>query len=107
MTMISIRLGHFEISVAVDATAPLGRRFWMLAGFPSDPLEPRPYGGSRCLPLAMIDAGGHARWLCAMELDRSFQLFCTHDLFPCDDQAGAEAFSHGILDQHAQQPRLL
>ncbi|WP_240700288.1 hypothetical protein [Sphingomonas gei] len=59
------------------------------------------------MPLAVVDVGGHARWLCAMELDRSFRLFASHDLFPCSDQDGACAFADEILTTHAQQPRLL
>ena len=107
MPKIIAKIGRFEVSATIDATAPLGWRFWTLAGFPGDPVEPRPYGGSRCVPLAIVDTDGHSRWLCAMELDRSFRLFCSHDLFPCADQDGAETFAREILARHAQQPKLL
>jgi len=107
MTRITTRSGRFEVSVTVDGVAPLGWRFWTLAGFPTDPVDPRPYGGSRCLPLAMVDIDGQARWLCAMELDHSFRLFASHDLFPCDNQSGAEQFAREILGRYPQQPKLL
>lgn len=107
MIKITAKLGRFEITASIDPVAPLGWRFWTLAGFPSDPIAPRPYSGSRCLPLAIADIDGQARWLCAMELDRSFRLFSSHDLFPCTRQGGADAFAHAFLEQHAQQPKLL
>ncbi len=91
----------------VDRTAPLGWRFLTLAGFPADPIDPRAYGGSRCLPLAMVDIDGNARWLCVMELDHSFRLFCSHGLFPCASQDGADHFAHQIIERHSRQPRLL
>ena len=98
MITVTARSGRSEVSATIDMSAPLGWRFWTLAGFPGDPIEPRPYGGSRCLPLAIVDIDGSARWLCAMELDRSFRLFCNHDLFPCAAQDGAEAFAREILE---------
>lgn len=107
MIRIAAKSGRFEVSATINAAAPQGWRFWTLAGFPGDPAEPRPYGGSRCLPLVIVDGDGQTRWLCAMELDRSFRLFCSHDLFPCAEQDGAEKFAGEILAQHAQQPKLL
>lgn len=107
MIKIMAKWRRCEVSATIRPAAPLGWRFWTLAGFPGDPVEPRPYGGSRCLPLAQVDVEGRALWLCAMELDRSFQLFCSHDLFPCADQDGAEAFASEIFEQHGQQPPLL
>lgn len=107
MTLISARIGRFEVSANVDTHATLGWRFCTLAGFPGDPVAPRPYGGSRCLPLAMVDLEADPRWLCAMELDQSLRLFCSHDLFQCSDQDGAAAFAREILRRHAQQPSLL
>nr|WP_246848372.1 transposase [Sphingomonas beigongshangi] len=85
---------------------PMGWRFWTLAGFPGDPLDPSPYGGSRCLALTIVDLDGSSRWLCAMELDHSFRLLCSHDLFPCPSQGGAEAFAREIIARHARQPSL-
>lgn len=107
MTEIRTTIAGSDIAVHVDRTASLGWRFWTLAGFPAAPIEPKPYGGSRCLPLAMVDIDGNARWLCAMELDRSFRLFCTHDLFPCASQDGVESFAHEIIERPSRQPRLL
>jgi hypothetical protein len=101
------KIRRFEISASIDPVAPLGWRFWTLAGFPGDPVEPRPYGGSRCLPLAIVDIAGQPRWLCAMELDRSLWLFGSHDLFPCTEQGGADAFAQAIIDQLRHQARLL
>jgi hypothetical protein len=69
-------------------------------------VDPRPYGGTRCLPLAIVDLDGDARWLCAMERDCSFRLFASHDLFPCADQDGADAFAHEILATYAQPLKL-
>lgn len=107
MITITAKWGRYAVSATIRPAAPLGWRFWTLAGLPGDPVEPRPYGGSRCLPLAQVDVEGHARWLCAMERDRSFRLFCSHDLFPCADQDGVETFAREIFEQHAQQPQLL
>jgi hypothetical protein len=69
MIRITAKVGRFEISTSVDPVAPLGWRFWTLAGFPGDPVEPRPYGGFRRLPLTLVAIDGQPRWLCAMELD--------------------------------------
>jgi hypothetical protein len=107
MTTIVARFGRYTVSAAVAEIPPLGWRFWTLAGFPGDPIDPRPYGGTRCLPLTIVDLNGDARWLCAMEQDRSFRLFASHDLFPCADQEGADAFAHELLANHARQPKLL
>lgn len=107
MTRITTRIGAHEVTVAVDAVAPLGWRFWTLAGFAADPVDPRPYGGTRCLPLALVEIDGCSRWLCAMERDRSFRLLASHDLFPCDDQNGADDFARQILAANGQQPKLL
>ncbi|AOH87302.1 transposase (plasmid) [Sphingomonas panacis] len=102
----SDRIAGFVITARIDP-APLGWRFWTLAGFPADPIEPRPYGGSRCFPLVMIDVGGTPRWLCAMKLDHTFRLYSRHDLFPCSAQDGAETFARDFLERHARQSRLL
>jgi hypothetical protein len=107
MTPIRARIGVFDISAKVDSRAPLRWRFWTLAGFPGDQIAPRLYGGSRCLPRAVIDLDAGPRWLCAMELDHSLRLFCSHDLFPCRERGGAEAFARAILRRHVQQPNLL
>ncbi|MAX00256.1 transposase [Sphingomonas sp. 179-I 2A4 NHS] len=107
MTAIDVRVGRCAFVADIADRPPLGWRFWSLAGFAGDPLDPDPYAGSRCLALAMVDVDGSDRWLCAMELDHSFQLLCTHDLFPSADQAGAERFAREVLDAHARQPRLL
>lgn len=107
MTRIHVEVGGLAITADVDREAPLGWRFWTLAGFPGDPVQPRPYGGSRCIPLAMVEIDGCQRWLCAMELDGTFQLFTGHELFPCAEQAGAGPFARAIIDSHADQPRLL
>lgn len=108
-TAVRLRLtiGRWIIETDVNPEPPLGWRFWTLAGFPGDPLEPRPYGGSRCLPIAMVELDGFDRWLCAMERDESFQLFTTHELFQCPDQRGAEAFAQRMIAAHAIQPQLL
>ena len=49
MTTIHAAAGSFRIVARIEDPPPLGWRFWMLAGFPGDPLDPSPYGGSRCL----------------------------------------------------------
>jgi len=48
MTTIVARFGRYIVSAAVAEIPPLGWRFWTLAGFPGDPVDPRPYGGTRC-----------------------------------------------------------
>lgn len=100
MITITAKWGRCEVSATIRPAAPLGWRFWTLAGFPGNPVEPRPYGGSRCLPLTQIDVDSHARWLCAIELDRSLRLLFSHGLFPCADQDGAEAFAREIIERH-------
>ncbi|OYX59774.1 MAG: hypothetical protein B7Y89_17700 [Novosphingobium sp. 32-60-15] len=90
MTEIRTTIAGSDIAVHVDRTASLGWRFWTLGGFPADPIEPRAYGVSRCLPL-----------------DRSFRLFCTHHLFPSASQDGVESFAQEIIEHHSRQPRLL
>src|SRR3546814_902055 len=107
MSWIRAAVGGLTITADVDRQAPLGWRFWTLAGFPGDPVQPRPYGASRCIPLAMVEIDGCQRWLCAMELDGTFQLFTGHELFPCADQAGAARFARAVIDSHAVQLRLL
>lgn len=107
MTRIRAAVGGLTITADVDREAPLGWRFWTLAGFPGDPVQPRPYGASRCIALAMVEINGCQRWLCAMELDGTFQLFTGHELFPCADQAGAAPFARAVIDSHADQLRLL
>lgn len=107
MTVITVTIDRIELRATIDRNAPLGWRFWTLPGFPNDPIDPRPYGGSRCLPLAIVEIDGNSRWLCAMELDRSFRLFCSHDLFPCPLQDHADSFAHEIIERHARQPGLL
>ena len=107
MSRIRAAVGGLTITADVDREAPLGWRFWTLAGFPGDPVQPRPYGASRCIPLAMVEIDGCERWLCAMELDGTFQLFTGHELFPCADQAGAARFARAVIDSHAVQLRLL
>lgn len=106
MTKISARVGRLQIITSIEDEPPLGWRWWTLAGFPGDPVAPRPYGGTRCLALTMIDIEGQGRWLCAMECDHTFQLFCSHDLFPCADLIGADLFAREILVRSAEQPRL-
>jgi hypothetical protein len=95
------------IETDVNPKPPLGWRFWTLAGFPGDPLEPRPYGGSRCLLMTMFELDGVDGWLCVMERDGCFQFFTTHELFPCPDQRGVEAFAQHMIAAHAIQPQLL
>ncbi|CAH0356306.1 transposase [Sphingobium sp. CECT 9361] len=107
MSRIRAAVGGLTITADVDRQAPLGWRFWTLAGFPGDPVQPRPYGASRCIALAMVEIDGCQRWLCAMELDGTFQLFTGHELFPCADQAGAARFARAVIDSHAVQLRLL
>ena len=106
MTVIAAKIGRYEITADVVDEPALGWRFWSLAGFPGDPLDPSPYGGSRCLALAVVNVNGGDRWLCAMELDHSLRLLCTHDLFPCPRQDGAERFARQVLARHARQPQL-
>ncbi|BAI98990.1 hypothetical protein [Sphingobium indicum] len=96
MTRILARIDRWIVDVDIDPCPPLGWRFWTLPGFPTDPVEPHPYGGTRCLALALIDWDDSAQWLCAMERDESFRLFATHDLFPCAAQHGVEAFASGL-----------
>lgn len=98
--------GH-HLSVEVETPPPMGWRFWTFAGFPADPFEPRPYGGSRGIPLATIDTPrGGVVLLVAMELDGAAQLFTPHELFPCSDQEGAEGFGLDWVERHAVQPSL-
>lgn len=98
MTTIHAAAGSFRIVARIEDPPPLGWRFWMLAGFPGDPLDPSPYGGSRCLALTVVDIDGS---------DHSLRLLCSHDLFPCPSQAGADAFAHAIIARHARRPALL
>jgi hypothetical protein len=95
-----------NITVNVDRTPALGWRFWTFAGFPADPVEPRPYGGSRGLPLCITDTHRGPRWITAMELDGTAQLFAQHELFPCPDQTGVADFGSAWLERHAIQPSL-
>lgn len=90
-------------AVEIDRDPPLGWRFWTFAGFPQDPIEPRPYGGSRGIPLCLVDTDHGERWLTAMELDWSAQLFAPHDLFPCPNQEGAETFGLEWIERHSEQ----
>lgn len=99
--------GRWRLEVDVAREAPLGWRFWTLAGLPSDPIDPRPYGGSRCIPMAQVELEGCEFWLCAMELDGSFALFTSHELFPCVAQENASQFAHRMLSRHAIEPTLL
>lgn len=103
MIRISIIRHGYRIEVDVDEDPPLGWRFWTFAGFPGDPVEPRPYGGSRGIPLTTV----RGLWLVAMELDDTLQLMTTHELFPCDNQEGAAEFGRRIIAAHAKEPLLL
>jgi hypothetical protein len=107
MTSIDVTIGRLRFTAEIDCRPPLGWRFWRLAGFPGDPLDPNPYAGGRCLALTMLNLDGYDRWLCAMELDMSFRLLCSHDLFPSPDQAGAARFARQVLDRHSRQLSLL
>lgn len=102
---ITAMVGGERLRFEVDLDPPLGWRFWTFAGFPGDPVEPRPYGGSRGIPVCYWEEA--KRWIVAMELDDSFQLFTTHSMFPCPDQTGAADFGRRILESHADQPSLL
>jgi hypothetical protein len=108
-TTIRLRIltGYGVIEPDVNPDPPLGWRFWTLSGFPGDPVDPRPYGGTRCVLIAMVERDGCDRWLCAMERDESFQTFASHELFPCADQSGVEAFARRMIADHAIEPRLL
>ena len=97
MPRLSARIRGTDIVVDVPSNHALGWRFWSLGGFPNDPIDPRPYGGTRCLPLAPVKTATGDRWLCAMELDASLRLFTPHELFPCADQDGADAFARSML----------
>ncbi|MHA3790547.1 hypothetical protein [Sphingomonas sp. YL-JM2C] len=46
-----------------------------------------------------VDIDGIDRWLSAMELDGSFQLFTAHEVFPCADQQGAAAFARLMISR--------
>ena len=94
------------VAVDVDDAPALGWRFWGFAGFPGDPVDPRPYGGSRGIPLAIVRRGGSDYWLTAMELDCSAQLFTPHELFPCPNPGGAAEFGLAWISRHAEQPGL-
>lgn len=96
-----------RLQVTVEVDPPLGWRFWTFGGFPRDPIEPRPYGGSRGIPLTMIGTEYGDLWLTAMELDGSAQLFTPHELFPCPHQEGAAEFGRAWITRHAVQPRLI
>ncbi|WP_236035837.1 transposase [Rhizorhabdus histidinilytica] len=106
-TRLRAPTGRWVIEIDLAPEAPLGWRFWTLAGFPSDPVEPRPYGGTRCIPLAQVELQGSTYWLCAMELDESFGLFTAHELFPCPAQHGAAGFARRMIALHAIEPTLL
>ena len=99
---VSVSLRGQPFVIEVDADPPLGWRFWTFAGFPGDPYDPRPYGGSRGIPLAFDGQ----RWITAMELDGSAQLFTPHSLFPCDRQDGAAEFGRTWIERHSVQPDL-
>lgn len=105
MTEILVTVRGDQIRLDVDEDPPLGWRFWTFAGFPGDPVEPRPYGGSRGIPMAYDDE--LKGWIVAMELDDTFQLFTPHELFPCAHQDGAADFGRRIIQAHAKQPSLL
>ena len=105
MIRITANVRGHQVKLEVDPDPPLGWRFWTFAGFPGDPVEPRPYGGSRGIPLTYDDDWGG--WIVAMEMDDSFQLFTPHELFPCPDQTGAADFGRRILESNAYQPSLL
>lgn len=104
--LCAVALAGVTVDVEIDADPALGWRFWTFAGFPQDPIEPRPYGGSRGIPLAFIETPRGSAWLTAMELDGSAQLFLPHELFPCADQDGAGEFGRRWVEDHASQPRL-
>lgn len=103
---ITVEVSGVALRCAVPAEPPLGWRFWTFAGFPGDPVEPRPYGGSRGIPLAAVETPRGDRWLTAMEADGTAQLFAAHELFPCPDQEGASAFGRAWLERYADQPSL-
>lgn len=91
------------VALEVERSPPLGWRFWTFAGFPADPVDPRPYGGTRGMVLDVIADG---RFAVAMELDGSARLFNCHELFPCQDQGGAEEFARAWIAVHEIQPDL-
>jgi len=102
---VIVPLGEYGLMRVEVEENPL-RRFWTFAGWPGDPVEPRPYGGSRGIPVAGLRLSGGFCWLVAMELDGSGQLMTEHELFPCGDQEGAEAFFAAWVAAHAEEPEL-
>lgn len=106
MATVIVEVDGETLAVEVDREPPLGWRFWTFAGFPRDPVEPRRYGGSRGIPIACVKGEGGELWLTAMELDGTAQLWSTHSLFPCADQAGAADFGRAWIERHATQPSL-
>jgi len=103
MTRIRVNLAGELVVLAVDRSPPLGWRFWIFAGFPNDPVEPRPYGGTRGVVLEVTAAGLFA---VAMELDGAARLFNCHELFACEDQSGAEDFALAWIAAREIQPDL-
>ncbi len=102
----AVSINGQTVDVEIDDDPPLGWRFWTFAGFPQDPIEPRPYGGARGLVVAPIETQRGSAWLVAMELDDSAQVMTAHELFPCADQEGAAEFGRRWTEGRANQPRL-
>jgi hypothetical protein len=102
---ITCQVGGWLIEADVEEN-PLGHRFWTFAGFAEDPVEPRPYGGTRGVPLTMVEVEGRNYWLTAMEKDGSAQLWTPHELFQCADQEGAAEFVERWLAAQLVQPEL-
>lgn len=105
-TTVLVQVRGHALTIDVDADPPLGWRFWTFAGFPTDPVAPRPYGRSRGIPMTTVRVGAADLWLTAMELDDTAQLFTAHELFPCEDQAGAAEFGRAWIERHREQPGL-
>lgn len=100
--LIDITIGTMRTTLNVSARPPLGWRFWRVGGLAHDPVQPRPYGGTRCIQLSHVRYGTSDLCLCLMEADESFQLFTPHELFPCADQHGAEDFALRALAAYAR-----
>lgn len=96
-----------NVALNLRRPPPLGWRFWRRGGWASDPYQPTPYGGTRCIILGACDTELGTRFVCAMETDHALTLQTAHALFPDDDQYGVSIFAATILDELAQRPAQL
>ncbi|WP_454887329.1 hypothetical protein [Sphingomonas oryzagri] len=100
--LIDITIGTMRTTLKIPDEPPLGWRFWRVGGLARDPVQPRRYGGTRCIQLSHVRYGTSDLCLCLMESDGSFRLFAPHELLPCADQHGAGDFASRSLAAHVR-----